>query len=91
MNPCCCSIPTWRDFTKAGSNDAIRLTGFGVHANDFLALQEFLPLVELIARMLAFRNGSKRSTDRPGNWREMSTEFFLRTFSDVAITIQDAR
>jgi hypothetical protein len=70
--------------------DAIRLTGFGVHANDFLALQEFLPLVE--EKDGDLRHKWKQSQfGHPGNWRKAGAEFCIATFLDVALKVQDAR
>ena len=52
----------------ARSEDAIKLTGFGVHGNDYLALQEFLP-------QITTRDGEPQPVweqsefGHPGNWR----------------------
>ena len=74
----------------AQSEDAIRLAGFGVHGNDYLALQQFLPLIR--------KEGKKRLPEwqqsqygHPGNWTEHSVDFCLRTFVDVAVKIQGAQ
>jgi hypothetical protein len=72
------------------SDDAIRLSGFGVHANDFLALQEFLPHVESRGTSAGLPQWKQSQFGHPGNWTEASVEFCLRTFVDVAIKIQDA-
>jgi hypothetical protein len=76
---------------RADATDAIKLSGFGVHANDYLVLQEFLPEVrekrddtlEVIWRQESFGH--------PGNWREDAAIFCLKTFLDVALKIQAAR
>jgi len=72
------------------SDDAIRLSGFGVHANDFLALQQFLPLVPTYGEEKGTPQWKQSAFGHPGNWREETVAFCLRTFIDVAIKIQDA-
>jgi hypothetical protein len=58
---------------------AIRLAGYGVHANDFLTLQQYLPKVhedqggELRGKWTQGRFG------HPGNWRKDAVEFCLRS------------
>jgi len=73
------------------SDDAIRLTGFGVHANDFLALQEFLPRVDSHGEKANAPQWKQSRFGHPGNWTETTTDFCLRTFVDVAVKIQDAQ
>jgi hypothetical protein len=73
------------------SDDAIRLSGFGVHANDFLALQQFLPHVSTSGEKKGIPEWKQSQFGHPGNWREHAVGFCLRTFVDVAINIQDAR
>jgi hypothetical protein len=58
--------------------DAIRLAGYGINANDFLTMQEFLPRV------------TKNDNGHPGNWRENAARFCLRVFLQVALRIQNA-
>jgi len=80
-----------RDLAVGNPNpdDAIKLAGFGVHANDFLALQEFLPNV--IKRGEQFEIAWKQGIfGHPGNWREQTARFCLNSFLDVALKIQDA-
>jgi len=72
------------------SEDAIRLSGFAVHANDFLALQEFLPHVPRFGQKAGTPVWKQSVFGHPGNWRPDTVEFCLRTFIDVAIKIQDA-
>jgi hypothetical protein len=71
---------------KPSAEDAIKLLGFGVHARDFLRLQEFLPEVSGggIVRWKQSEFG------HPANWREDSASFCLRSFLDVALKLQDA-
>lgn len=67
------------------AEDAIKLSTFGVHTNDFLALQEFLPhLYDGKVKWEQAKNG------HPANWRNDTAEFCLRTFVRIAIRIQDA-
>lgn len=67
------------------AEDAVKLSAFGVHANDFLALQEFLPHVH---------DGKVRwkqdKYGHPANWTRDAAEFCLRTFVHSALRIQDA-
>lgn len=73
------------------AEDAIKLAAFGVHANDYLALQEFLP-------SLRYKPSQNRKVVKweqgkyghPGNWTKAAVEFSLKTFVDVALRIQDA-
>jgi len=76
---------------KARAEDAIKLATFGVHANDYLALQEFLPsLVYERGREHKVVKWDQKKYGHPGNWRKIAAEFSLRTFVDVALRIQDA-
>ncbi len=43
------------------SDDAIRLSGFGVHANDFLALATSCPVLRFMARMPEYQYGSSQN------------------------------
>jgi hypothetical protein len=74
---------------SANTEDAIRVVGFGIHGNDFLSLQQFLPRV---SRWNAERvpQWKQSGFGHPGNWRENSAEFCLRTFVDVAVKRQGA-
>lgn len=72
------------------SQDAIKLAGFGVHGNDFLALQEFLPQASKTEQ--GFQVSWKQSEfGHPGNWRENSARFCLDAFLDLALKIQNAQ
>lgn len=82
----------------ARAEDAIKLSGFGVHANDFLRLQEFLPNVSRVgvfSRVLREGNldiaWKQTQFGHPGNWREDSVQFCLRAFLSVAPRIQEAK
>jgi len=75
---------------RADAGDALKLAAYGVPANDFLRLQEFLPM--------ASRTGSeplevlwKQSQfGHPGNWREDVARFCINAALGVALGIQDA-
>lgn len=72
------------------AEDAIKLAAFGVHANDFLALQEFLPQVSKKSDEDLLIRWEQESFGHPGNWREDSASFCLAAFLDVALKIQNA-
>lgn len=75
---------------EAKAEDAIKLSGFGVRANDFLRLQEFLP--ETWSLGDGFRVTWKQSGfGHPGNWREDVARFCLEAFLQIAPRIQDAK
>lgn len=89
--------PALRDLSvgKPKAEDAIKLSAFGVHANDFLVIQEFLPLAfnyypssnddpALVTKWEQEKYG------HPTNWTAYATDFCLRTFVHVAVRIQDA-
>lgn len=70
--------------------DAIKLSAFGVHANDFIALQEFLPsLIHKSDRTLQVR-WEQEKYGHPANWVRSAAEFCIKTFVHVALRIQDA-
>jgi hypothetical protein len=87
------SNPSLRGFEAGAvkSEDAIRLSGFGVHGNDFLALQEFLPYINSWAPEGTPPKWEQSKYGHPGNWREHTVNFCLKTFVDVAIKIQGAQ
>lgn len=76
---------------QPSSDDAIRLSGFGVHANDFPALQQFLPHVDTYGRKAGVPKWKQSEFGHPGNWTDHTASFCLGTFVDVAIKIQGAR
>lgn len=75
---------------RADVGAAIKLTGFGVHANDYLALQEFLPEVQEASDGTLKVKWQQGNYGHPGNWREDAATFCLKTFLDVALKIQAA-
>ena len=83
--------PALRSMTigKPHAEDAIKLTAFGVNANEFLAMQEFLPSVSEDKGSVSFRWGQERY-GHPANWTQEAAEFCLKTVIHVAIRIQSA-
>jgi hypothetical protein len=82
---------------RAKAEDALKLTAFGVPANDFLRLQEFLPLVstgdwsEPSGRWEPSEPFWKQSEfGHPGNWREDVIDFCTSACLNVALSIQYA-
>ncbi len=81
---------------RAKAEDALKLTAFGVPANDFLRLQEFLPMVsgwptEALDRLEPDEALWKQSEfGHPGNWREDVADFCINTYLNVALSIQNA-
>lgn len=75
----------------ARPEDAIRLAGFGVHGNAFLALQEFLPHVRRWGEQANVPIWKQSKFGHPGNWEEQNVEFCQKTFVDVAVLIQGAQ
>lgn len=76
---------------QARAEDAIKLAAFGVHANDYLALQEFLPFVGISFRSQEpLLRWEQKQYGHPGNWTEANAHFCLNTFLQVALRIQDA-
>jgi hypothetical protein len=75
----------------AATEDAIRVVGFGIHGNDFLALQQFLPRVSRWGGDAKIPQWKQSAFGHPGNWREPSAEFCLRTFVDIAVKLQGAQ
>jgi len=75
---------------RARPEDAIRLSGFGVHGNDFLALQEFLPECTKTKEGTLSTKWHQSRFGHPGNWRENAANFCASTFVDVALKIQNA-
>jgi hypothetical protein len=73
------------------AEDALKLSAFGVHANEFLALQEFLPCVYSGTDDQVKINWEQEKFGHPANWRQATAEFCLKTFVSVALRIQDAQ
>ncbi|MFH1733173.1 MAG: hypothetical protein ABIE92_00575 [bacterium] len=73
------------------AEDALKLAAFGVHANEFLVLQEFLPSVYYsLLDGKEHINWIQEKHDHPANWRQDAAEFCLKTFVSIALRIQDA-
>lgn len=70
--------------------DAIRLSGYGIHANDFLTMQEFLPRVSMNENGEFDVKWRQSMYGHPGNWRENAAIFCLRTVLQVVLRIQNA-
>jgi hypothetical protein len=73
----------------ARAEDAIKLAAYGVHANDYLALQQFLPEVSEVEAGPLIR-WQQEQFGHPGNWTKYNAEFAMRAFIDLALRIQDA-
>ena len=74
---------------KPHAEDAIKLTAFGVNANEFLALQEFLPSVSEDKSDVNF-HWNQEEHGHPANWTVEAAEFCLKTVIHVAVRIQNA-
>src|SRR5665213_167341 len=78
------------------AEDALKLAAFGVPANDFLRLQEFLPLVsgdwpDEFGRCEPSEPLWKQSKfGHPGNWREEVVDFCFSAYLNVALSVQNA-
>jgi hypothetical protein len=76
---------------QAKAEDALKLTAFGVPANDFLRLQEFLPHVSggwpnEFGQCNPCEPVWKQSKfGHPGNWREDVVEFCMSTYVRLAL------
>jgi hypothetical protein len=74
------------------AEDALKLSAFGVHTNDFLALQELLPEARYAGVSLQVKIFWEQGKfGHPANWRENVAQFCLKTFVDVVLRIQDAK
>jgi hypothetical protein len=69
---------------------AIKLTGFGVHANDFLTLQQFMPKITETDDGQLTHKWEQEEFGHPGNWRQAAVAFCLNTFLDMALKLQGA-
>ena len=69
---------------------AIKVAAFGVQANDFLTLQQFLPQVIAWGDHAPQVRWTQTPFGHPGNWREDAASFSLKAFLDVALKIQNA-
>ncbi|MGD0020886.1 MAG: hypothetical protein ABSC54_01145 [Smithellaceae bacterium] len=70
------------------AEDALKLSAFGVHANEFLVLQEFLPYISNFG--MEEVSWVQEKYGHPANWRKDAVEFCLNTFVSIALRIQDA-
>jgi hypothetical protein len=75
----------------SSAEDALKLSAFGVHANEFLALQEFLPRAYSGTDGQIVISWDQEKYGHPANWRQDATEFCLKSFVSVALRIQDAQ
>jgi hypothetical protein len=75
---------------RSRAEDAIKLAAFGVHGNDYLALQEFLPSMRRDADGARHIVWEQKKYGHPGNWTEEAASFCVKTFVDVALRIQDS-
>jgi hypothetical protein len=76
---------------RSNAEDAIRVVSFGIHGNDFLALQQLLPYVSRWGADANIPKWEQSKYGHPGNWSVMNADFCLRTFIDVAIKLQGAQ
>ena len=72
------------------AEDAIKLSAFGVHANEFLVMQEFLPHVYKTSDDQFVFKWDQEKFGHFANWRKDAVEFCLKTFVNVALRIQNA-
>lgn len=72
------------------AEDAIKLSTFGVSANDFLTLQEFLPSFVYDPTHSLQIKWKQEEFGHPANWTQKTAYFCLKTFVAVALRIQDA-
>lgn len=73
---------------KPKAEDALKLTAFGIPANDFLRLQEFLPQVSRFFGDPYEVRWAQSKFGHPGNWREDAVAFCLDQCRLVALSIQ---
>jgi hypothetical protein len=74
------------------AEDALKLSAFGVHANEFIVLQEFLPVVHSFPPEGHPKiSWHQEKYGHPANWRKDVAEFCLNTFVNITLRIQDAK
>lgn len=80
------------DFRVGSPNaeDAVKLTGIGVSANEFLRLQEFLPKVWRLGDDPFDVQWTQEKFGHPGNWRKKNVDFCLEVALDLTFRIQNA-
>lgn len=76
---------------EASAEQAIKLTGFGIAANDFLRLQEFLPRVFRLGDGPFSITWKQSEFGHPGNWDEVAARFCLETFLQIAPRIEASK
>ncbi len=78
------------------TEDALKLTAFGISANDFLRLQEFLPSVSGVSPLLTGQREpleiewKQSEFGHPGNWNDDVVSFCISACLNVALSIQNA-
>jgi hypothetical protein len=81
---------------RARAEDALKLTAFGISANDFLRLQEFLPMVSGWPSSLTPEreplevHWKQSGFGHPGNWRDDVVDFCMSACLGVLLGIQNA-
>jgi hypothetical protein len=81
---------------RVKAEDALKLTAFGVSANDFLRLQEFLPMVSVSPWPPSGHSEiegvlwKQSEFGHPANWRDEVADFCINTCLTVALSVQNA-
>jgi len=81
---------------RAKAEDALKLTAFGISANNFLRLQEFLPVVSGYPLILTEKreplevDWKQDEFGHPGNWNDDVASFCISTYLSVALGLQNA-
>jgi hypothetical protein len=75
---------------KPKAEDALKLTGLGIPANDFLRLQGFLPQVSKFFSDPFIVLWEQSKFGHPGNWRDDVVDFCLEQSRVVALGVQTA-
>jgi hypothetical protein len=71
------------------AEDAIRVASYGVQANEFLTLQQFLPRVISSGKNIGVV-WDQEQFGHSGNWRDETADYCLKVFLDVVLKIQYA-
>lgn len=75
---------------KPKAEDALKLTAFGIGANDFLRLQEFLPEVSKFFSEPFQIFWEQSKFGHPGNWRKEVVDFCLEQCRAIVIASQSS-
>jgi len=75
---------------RAKAEDALKLTAFGISANDFLRLQEFVPRVSRFFSEPFKILWTQSKLGHPGIWRADVVDFCIDTCLEVGVSIQAA-